>query len=55
MLAGVDDAAAGAGAADLTILVQNHREYDVDALAGQARIFFDTRGKAGDGERVHRL
>jgi UDP-N-acetyl-D-glucosamine dehydrogenase len=51
----VEDAAAAAAEADLTVLVQNHREYDVDALASRARIFFDTRGKAGDGERVHRL
>ncbi|WP_022922226.1 hypothetical protein [Ornithinimicrobium pekingense] len=51
----VDDAAAGAGAADLTVLVQNHREYDLDALTGAARLFFDTRGKTQPGERVHRL
>ncbi|AXH96751.1 nucleotide sugar dehydrogenase [Ornithinimicrobium avium] len=51
----VEDAAEGAAAADLTVLVQNHREYDVDALAGAATQLFDTRGKAHDGERVHRL
>ncbi len=51
----VEDAAAAAAGADLTVLVQNHREYDVDALAGVARQFFDTRGKASDGERVQRL
>ena len=51
----VEDAAAGVGAADLTVLVQNHREYDVDALAAASVLFFDTRGKASDGERVSRL
>lgn len=30
--------------ADLVILVQNHRQYDGDALAARARKFFDTRG-----------
>ncbi len=51
----VEEPAAGAAQADLTVLVQNHRDYDVDALAAAARQFFDTRGKARDGERVHRL
>jgi UDP-N-acetyl-D-glucosamine dehydrogenase len=30
--------------ADLTILLQNHRVYDVERLAGVAKRFFDTRG-----------
>jgi nucleotide sugar dehydrogenase len=30
--------------ADLVILVQNHRGYDVPLLAGHARLFLDTRG-----------
>ncbi|WP_151523731.1 nucleotide sugar dehydrogenase [Serinicoccus kebangsaanensis] len=51
----VDDAASAVAEADLTILVQNHREYDVDALAGAARLFFDTRGVSTEGERVSRL
>ena len=51
----VADAAAGVASADLAILVQNHREYDVDALASAAQVFFDTRGKASEGEKVHRL
>jgi nucleotide sugar dehydrogenase len=41
-------------AADLVILVQNHREYDADRLAGMARLFFDTRGVTTD-EKAHRL
>lgn len=51
----VEDAAAAAAEADLTILVQNHREYDVDALADAATTFFDTRGKASGGKKVFRL
>ncbi|WP_131106300.1 nucleotide sugar dehydrogenase [Ornithinimicrobium sufpigmenti] len=51
----VQEAAAGAGAADITVLVQNHREYDVDALAGAAQVFFDTRGQATEAEKVSRL
>ncbi|MFK5647475.1 nucleotide sugar dehydrogenase, partial [Ornithinimicrobium sp. LYQ121] len=51
----VADAAAAVGEADLTILVQNHREYDVQALASASQVFFDTRGKATDGEKVYRL
>lgn len=39
-----DDLEAAVAAADLTILVQSHREYDADRLAGLARRFFDTRG-----------
>ena len=33
-----------AESADLTVLLQNHRAYDLDALAGRARRVFDTRG-----------
>jgi UDP-N-acetyl-D-glucosamine dehydrogenase len=51
----VEDPAAGVAEADLTILVQNHREYDVDALAAAANRFFDTRGVATGGDRVSRL
>ena len=51
----VDDLDTALAAADLTILVQNHKEYDVDALAGKTRRFFDTRGVARDGDRVERL
>lgn len=51
----VDDPAQGAKNADLTILVQNHRVYDVAALAAIAQRFFDTRGVASESETVHRL
>lgn len=30
--------------ADAVVLLQNHESYDVDALASQASLFFDTRG-----------
>jgi UDP-N-acetyl-D-glucosamine dehydrogenase len=40
--------------ADLVILVQNHAEYDTDALAKLAKRFFDTRGVT-TGEESHRL
>ena len=37
-------------AADLVILVQNHRSYDAERLAAAARLFLDTRGVTdGDG------
>lgn len=41
-------------AADLVILVQNHREYEADRLAGIAQCFFDTRGVT-TGDQTHRL
>jgi nucleotide sugar dehydrogenase len=51
----VEDPATAAATADLTILVQNHREYDVDALAAAAQRFLDTRGVVTEGERIERL
>lgn len=40
----VESAEKAAAQAELTILLQNHREYDVAVLATQSRAFFDTRG-----------
>jgi len=51
----VDDLDAALAEADLTILVQNHKGYDVDALAAKTKRFFDTRGTAGDAPNVARL
>ncbi len=35
---------------DVVILLQDHSEYDLERLAGEAKLFFDTRGKlAGAG------
>lgn len=50
----VDDPAAAAADADITVLVQQHRDFDVDAIAGKARCFFDLRGVT-TGEDVERL
>jgi nucleotide sugar dehydrogenase len=49
-----DDLEGAAAAADLVILVQHHREYDADRLAGIAKRFFDTRGVTTTRE-AHRL
>jgi UDP-N-acetyl-D-glucosamine dehydrogenase len=40
----VDDLESAVASADLVILLQNHRAYDVDQLAAKAKRFFDTRG-----------
>jgi UDP-N-acetyl-D-glucosamine dehydrogenase len=53
-LSSVDDAVHAAREADLTILLQNHSSYDVEELASQARLFFDTRGVA-EAETASRL
>ncbi len=49
-----DDLEAAVAEADLVILVQNHREYDADRLAGLAKRFFDTRGVT-TGQDAQRL
>jgi UDP-N-acetyl-D-glucosamine dehydrogenase len=43
-VARADDLEAAVAAADLVILVQDHRDYDADRLAQLAQRFFDTRG-----------
>lgn len=50
-----DDLDAAVAAADLTVLVQNHKTFDVEALAGKSQRFFDTRGVAKDSDKVERL
>ena len=47
-----EDLTADVATADLVILVQNHREYDVDGLAEQSRRFFDTRGCATSAKAI---
>jgi UDP-N-acetyl-D-glucosamine dehydrogenase len=47
----LDDALASA---DLVILLQNHQQYDVDALVSVAKDFLDTRGASTD-PRAHKL
>ncbi|KPI04873.1 nucleotide sugar dehydrogenase [Actinobacteria bacterium OK074] len=54
------DLEAEVAGADLTILLQAHGTYDVDALAGRARLLLDTRGKldlsdAATRQRAERL
>jgi nucleotide sugar dehydrogenase len=49
-----EDLEGAVAAADLVVLVQNHREYDVERLAGIAKRFFDTRGVT-TGTTCHRL
>jgi UDP-N-acetyl-D-glucosamine dehydrogenase len=49
-----DDPVAEAAAADVTVLLQNHSDYDLEEIAGKARVLFDTRGKVG-AEGVDRL
>jgi UDP-N-acetyl-D-glucosamine dehydrogenase len=49
-----DDLDAAVAAADLVILVQNHREYDADRLAAKSRRFLDTQG-ASTGDTAYRL
>ncbi|HET6532504.1 MAG TPA: nucleotide sugar dehydrogenase [Actinoplanes sp.] len=49
-----DDLEGACAAADLVILVQQHRDYDADHLAGIAKRFFDTRGVT-TAQEAHRL
>jgi nucleotide sugar dehydrogenase len=51
----VSDLEAAVAGADITVLLQHHRDYDVDALAARARRFLDTRGAATPGPGVERL
>jgi UDP-N-acetyl-D-glucosamine dehydrogenase len=46
------DLLAAVAEADLVMLVQNHRAYDVDALVAASRRFFDTRGVSRSGVRL---
>ncbi|MDQ7810755.1 nucleotide sugar dehydrogenase [Amycolatopsis sp. A133] len=48
------DLRTAAAAADLTILLQDHRDYDLVLLANASRLLLDTRGKAS-GSRVRHL
>lgn len=43
-----------AAAADLTLLLQNHRTYDMQGLAAKAQLLLDTRGASPTGA-AHRL
>ncbi|PYF99395.1 nucleotide sugar dehydrogenase [Georgenia satyanarayanai] len=51
-VADLDEAIANA---DLVMLLQHHRDYDIEALAGASKRFFDTRGVAAESPTVQRL
>ena len=49
-----DDLDAAVADADIVVLLQKHASYDIAALSGQSKRFFDTRGVTHSGE-VHTL
>jgi UDP-N-acetyl-D-glucosamine dehydrogenase len=51
----VDHVDEALGEADICVLLQNHREYDVDAMSALSRRFFDTRGVARPAHNVQLL
>jgi UDP-N-acetyl-D-glucosamine dehydrogenase len=51
----VPDLEAAVAAADLVVLLQAHRSYDLDALAASAPRLLDTRGVVPEGPGVERL
>jgi len=51
----VDDVYQSSADADICVLLQDHRDYDVDAMAVVSRRFFDTRGVAQPGDHVQLL
>mgnify|MGYP001164791332 CR=1 FL=1 len=51
----VADLEAEVAAADVVVLLQRHKEYDVDALGAMATCFLDTRGVAVEAHGVTRL
>ena len=51
----VDDVDRSLAEADICVLLQNHRDYDVDAMAAISRRFFDTRGAARPADNVQLL
>jgi nucleotide sugar dehydrogenase len=51
----VDHVEEALGDADICVLLQNHREYDVDAMSALSRRFFDTRGVARPAHNVQLL
>jgi UDP-N-acetyl-D-glucosamine dehydrogenase len=51
----VDHVEEALGGADICVLLQNHREYDIDAMSALSRRFFDTRGVARPAHNVQLL
>lgn len=54
-VARVDDVQESLVEADICVLLQNHRDYDVAAMAAVSRRFFDTRGVAEPAQHVELL
>jgi UDP-N-acetyl-D-glucosamine dehydrogenase len=51
----VDDVYESLAEADISVLLQDHGDYDVDAMAAVSRRFFDTRGVARPAHHVQLL
>jgi nucleotide sugar dehydrogenase len=51
----VDHVEEALGEADICVLLQNHRDYDVDEMSVHSRRFFDTRGLARPADHVQLL
>jgi UDP-N-acetyl-D-glucosamine dehydrogenase len=51
----VDDVQESLAGADICVLLQNHRDYDVDAMSSVSQRFFDTRGVARPAQNVRVL
>ena len=51
----VDDLEAALGAADISVVLQRHRDYDGQAIAAKAQRVFDTRGFTPRGDTVEHL
>jgi UDP-N-acetyl-D-glucosamine dehydrogenase len=51
----IDDVSESLAEADICVLLQNHREYDVEAMTAVSRRFLDTRGVAPTAPNVQLL
>jgi UDP-N-acetyl-D-glucosamine dehydrogenase len=51
----VDDVADALEEADISVLLQNHRAYDIDTMSALSQRFFDTRGVARPAHNVQLL
>jgi UDP-N-acetyl-D-glucosamine dehydrogenase len=51
----VDDVDQSLAAADICVLLQNHQQYDLDAMTAASRRFFDTRGVTRPAHNVQLL
>lgn len=55
VLTGETDAYAAAASADITVLLQPHRDYDLERIVAEAKLVLDTRGVLATGDTVDRL